>query len=59
MVYFDFGITMGREFKFSAQECNLAPFVGNGTKVKIPSEIKRPLDKMAKNSKAFHFDHMY
>ena len=30
-------------FKFSAQESNLAFSVGNGTKVKIPSEIKLPL----------------
>ena len=35
----------GRKFKFSAQEKDLAPFVGNGTKVKIPSEIKPPLVK--------------
>ena len=31
---------MDRKFKFSAQEGDLALFVGNGTKVKIPSEIK-------------------
>ena len=30
--------------KFSAQGRDLAPFFGNGTKVKIPSEIKLPLD---------------
>ena len=30
-------------FKFSAQNSDLAPFVANGTKVKIPSEIKPPL----------------
>ena len=30
--------------KFSAQESDLTPFVGNETKVKIPSEIKPPLD---------------
>ena len=30
-------------FKFSAQESDLAPFIGNGTKFKIPSEIKPPL----------------
>ena len=35
---------MGGKFKFSAQESDLAPFDGNGTKVKIPSEIKQPLD---------------
>ena len=33
----------GKKFKFSAQGRDLAPFVGNGTKVKIPSEIKPPL----------------
>ena len=31
------------EFKFSAQKSALAPFIGNGTKVKIPSEMKPPL----------------
>ena len=30
---------MGVKFKFSA-ESDLAPLVGNGTKFKIPSEIK-------------------
>ena len=30
-------------FKFSAQGSDLAPFVGNLTKVKIPSEIEPPL----------------
>ena len=30
--------------KFSAQGRDLAPFLGNGTKVKIPSEIKPPLE---------------
>ena len=30
-------------FKFSTQGEVLAPFFGNGTKVKIPSEIKPPL----------------
>jgi hypothetical protein len=34
---------MGKKFKFSAQGSDLAPFVGNGIKVKIPSEIKPPL----------------
>ena len=34
---------MGGKFKFSAQESALAPFVGSGTKVKIPSDIKPPL----------------
>ena len=38
------GYNGGRtEFKFSGQESNLAPYFGNGTKVKIPSEIKPPL----------------
>ena len=31
------------KFKFSAQEIDLAPFVGNGIRVEIPSEIKPPL----------------
>ena len=31
------------KFKFSAQGRDLALFVGNGTKVKIPSEIKPAL----------------
>ena len=35
----------GEKFQFSAQEKNLAPSVGNGTKVKIPFEIKPPLMK--------------
>ena len=30
-------------FKFSAQGSDLAPFVGNGTKDKIPYEIKPPI----------------
>ena len=30
-------------FKFSAQESVLAPFIENGTKFKMPSEIKPPL----------------
>ena len=34
---------MGGKLKFSDQGSNLAPFVGNGTKIKIPSEIKLPL----------------
>ena len=33
----------GRKFKFSTQGQNGAPFVGNLTKIKIPSEIKPPL----------------
>ena len=32
-----------RKFKFSAQMIDLAPFVGNETKIRIPSEIKRAL----------------
>ena len=36
-------------FKFSAQESNLAPFVGDGNKVKITSEIKPPLLKYTKD----------
>jgi hypothetical protein len=36
---------MGGKFKCSAQGWALAPFVGNGTKDKIPSEIKPPLGK--------------
>ena len=35
---------VNKVFKFSVEEINLAPFVGNGTKVKIPSEIKPPLE---------------
>ena len=38
-------IVLGRKSKFSAQWSDLAPFVGNGTQVKIPSEIKPPLVK--------------
>ena len=33
----------GGKFKFSAQGRDLALFVDNGTKVKIPSDIKLPL----------------
>ena len=36
---------MGGKFKCSAQGWALAPFVGNRTKDKIPSEIKPPLGK--------------
>ena len=35
----------GGKFKLSAQGRDLATFVGNGTKVKIPSGIKPPLKK--------------
>ena len=35
----------GGKFKFSAQENDLAPFVGNGTKVKVPPEINPPFTK--------------
>ena len=38
---------MGWKLKYSAQESDLAPFVGNGTKVKIYSEIKLPLNNGA------------
>ena len=31
---------MGRTFKFSVEKSDLTPFVGNGTKVRITSEIK-------------------
>ena len=34
---------LGGKFKFSAQGHDLTPFVGNGTKFKITSEIKPPL----------------
>ena len=37
-------IVMDGKLKFSVQGSNLAPFVGNGTKIKIPSEIKPPLN---------------
>jgi hypothetical protein len=35
---------MDGKIKKFAQESDMAPFVGNGTKIKIPSEIKPPLD---------------
>jgi hypothetical protein len=35
--------TVNNLFKFSAQRTDLAPYIGNGTKVKIPFEIKPPL----------------
>jgi hypothetical protein len=39
---------MGGKFRFSVQGSHLAPFVGsNGTKLKIPSEIKQPLCRIA------------
>ena len=35
-----------KSFKFSAQGCDLAHFVGNGrTEVKMPYEIKSPLNE--------------
>ena len=34
---------MGGELKLSGQGRELAPFVENGTQVKIPSEIRLPL----------------
>ena len=36
-------IKVNKLFIFSAQRSDLAPFIGNGTKVKIHSEIKPPL----------------
>ena len=44
---------MGGKFKFSAQKNDLAPFVGNGTKVKILSEFQPPLFKGGKKLKKF------
>ena len=41
--YFDTAmcsLKLGLNLKFSAQESDLAPFVGNGTRVKAPFEIK-------------------
>ena len=35
--------TVNNLFKFFAQGVNLTPFFGNGTKVKILSEVKPPL----------------
>ena len=32
-------------FKFSAKGRDLAPFIGNGTKVKVPNELKPPLSR--------------
>ena len=40
-------ITVNNLFKFSARKSDLAPFVGNGTKVKTSSEIKPPLYKQS------------
>ena len=34
---------MGEKFKFYAQRSDLTPFVGNSTKIIVPSEIKPPL----------------
>ena len=34
---------LGGKSKFSAQKSYLAPFIGNGTKVKIPSKTKPPI----------------
>ena len=39
-------ISLNNLFNLSAQGGDLAPFVGNGTKVKIPSAIKQPLIKI-------------
>ena len=36
-------LTVNNFLKFSVQGSDLAPFSGNGTKVKTPTEIKPPL----------------
>jgi hypothetical protein len=36
---------MGKKVKFCAQESDMAPYVGNFTKIKIPFEIKQPLEE--------------
>ena len=38
-------------FKFSARESNLVPFIGNGAKVKIRSEIKPPFEETGRPGK--------
>ena len=50
-------IVMAGKFKFSAQGSDLAPFVGNGTKIKISSDIKQPL--VCKDTKLFFFLHIF
>ena len=45
---------MGRKFKLSAQARDLAPFVGNRTKINIPSEIKPHLTKQFTNQIIFY-----
>ena len=47
---------MGEKFKFSAQRSDLAPFVGNGIKIKIPFEIKSPLSRTKKKISTLHPD---
>ena len=42
--------------KFSAQGSDLAPFIGNGTKFQIPSEIKPPLNITWPNAEVMLFD---
>ena len=37
--------TMGEKMKFCAQKSDMAPYVGNGTRIKIPFEIKQPLEE--------------
>ena len=37
--------TMGEKMKFFAQKSDMAPYVGNFTKIKIPFEIKQPLEE--------------
>ena len=44
---------MGGKLKLSAQESDLVPFIGNGAKIKIPSETKPPL----KNIWGQYFSH--
>ena len=44
-------MTVTNLFKFSAQESNLVPFIGNGAKVKIRSEIKPPFEETGRPGK--------
>jgi hypothetical protein len=46
---------MSGKFKFSVQGSDLPPFVGNETKIKIPSVIKPPL--VVTSSK--NYGHLY
>ena len=45
----------GGKFKLSAQWRDLAPFFGNVTKVKVPSEIKLPLAKRLQKQKGKNY----